>query len=560
MSTALLILAAGAGSRAGGALPKQYQSFGGKPVLRHTLEAFAGHPAISTTRVVIASGQEESFREAAAGLDMAPPVTGGVTRQELGHLGLEALAAEAPRKVLIHDAARPFVSHDLVERVLAGLDGHAGVVPALPVAETLKRAPGGMIAGTVDREGLWSAQTPQGFRYDPIRSAHARAAAAGLTEFTDDAAVAEWAGLEVAVVAGEPANRKLTTADDIREASRRFIEDSFGRCPDVRTGQGIDVHSFTAGDSVTLCGVRIPHHAALHGHSDADAPLHALTDAILATISEGDIGRHFPPSDDRWKKAASSIFLAHAAALLRRRGGFIANVDITIVCETPKILASRRPDARRSGGDSLRVGRACFHQGDHQRDPGLHRTRRRFGCTGDRDGASAGHMSPRAWFSRDIEQQAAFLLEECRRRRLKIASAESCSGGLLAALLTTVPGSSDVFDRGFVTYSNDAKTELLDVDSHDIGRFGAVSSEVALAMAEGAIRHSGADLAAAITGVAGPGGGTADKPVGLVHVAAVRKGADPLLSRLSLGNLDRHEIRVRSAVEALRLLVAQAGK
>jgi 2-C-methyl-D-erythritol 4-phosphate cytidylyltransferase/2-C-methyl-D-erythritol 2,4-cyclodiphosphate synthase len=318
-------------------MPKQFQSFGGKPVLRHTLEAFGRDSAISTTRVVIAQGQEDSYREAATGLDLAPAVTGGATRQESGHRGLEALAAEPPRNVLIHDAARPFVSQELVSRVIAGLDRHAGVVPALPVADTLKRAPAGIIEGTVDRGGLWSAQTPQGFRYDLIRSAHARAAGAGLTDFTDDAAVAEWAGMKVAVVPGEPANRKLTTVDDIREASRRFMEDSFDRCPEVRTGQGFDVHPFAAGDSVILCGVTIPHHARLRGHSDADAPMHALTDAILATICEGDIGQHFPSSDARWKDAASSIFLAHAAGLLRERGGFIANVDITIVCETPRI-------------------------------------------------------------------------------------------------------------------------------------------------------------------------------------------------------------------------------
>ena len=221
--------------------------------------------------------------------------------------------------------------------MIAGLDRHAGIVPALPVADTLKRAPDGIIEDTVDRAGLWSAQTPQGFRYPAICGAHARAADAGLLDFTDDAAVAEWAGIEVAVVPGEPANRKLTTAEDIREASRIFMEGSLDRCPDVRTGQGFDVHCFAPGDSVILCGVTIPHHAKLLGHSDADAPLHALTDAILATICAGDIGQHFPPSDDRWKDAASSIFLAHAADLVRERGGFIANVDITIVCETPRI-------------------------------------------------------------------------------------------------------------------------------------------------------------------------------------------------------------------------------
>ncbi len=337
VSTALIILAAGSGSRAGGSTAKQFQSFGGKSVLRHTLDAFRGHPAISTTCVVIGAGQEESYREAATGLDLSSPVTGGATRQESGHRGLQALAPAPPSNVLIHDAARPFVSHDLVSRVIAGLDHHAGVVPAMPVADTLKRAPNRVIEGTVDRAGLWSAQTPQGFRYDLIRSAHARAADAGLNDFTDDAAVAEWGGMEVAVVPGEPGNRKLTTAADIREAGRRLMEDSLNRCPDVRTAQGFDVHPFTKGEAVTLCGVRIPHSAKLQGHSDADAPLHALTDAILATICEGDIGQHFPPSDARWKDVESSTFLAHAARLLRARGGLITHVDVTIVCEAPRI-------------------------------------------------------------------------------------------------------------------------------------------------------------------------------------------------------------------------------
>jgi 2-C-methyl-D-erythritol 4-phosphate cytidylyltransferase/2-C-methyl-D-erythritol 2,4-cyclodiphosphate synthase len=318
-------------------MPKQFQCIAGKPVLRHTLEAFALHPAISMTRVVIAPGHEAAYREAVTGIDLAPFITGGATRQESGYRGLEALATDPPDNVLIHDAARPFVSRDLVSRVMAGLARQSGVVPGLPVADTLKRAPQGIIEGTVDRTGLWAAQTPQGFHYSSIRSAHARAARAGLNDFTDDAAIAEWAGMKLAVVPGDPANRKLTTGDDVRDASRRLAEDSFDRCPEVRTGQGFDVHSFAAGDSVTLCGVTIPHHAGLKGHSDADAPLHALTDAILATICAGDIGQHFPPSDSRWKNAASSIFLAHAAGLLRERGGFIANVDITIVCEAPRI-------------------------------------------------------------------------------------------------------------------------------------------------------------------------------------------------------------------------------
>jgi 2-C-methyl-D-erythritol 4-phosphate cytidylyltransferase/2-C-methyl-D-erythritol 2,4-cyclodiphosphate synthase len=336
MTNTALILAAGAGSRAGGALAKQYQLIAGKPLLRHTLEAFCRHPAVDAVRVVIAAGDQTRFERVAFELD-ATPVLGGATRQESGRLGLEAFAGAPPRNVLIHDAARPFVSASLIDSVLAGLERHDGAIPAMPVTETLKRAPAGLIAGTVDREGLWSAQTPQGFRYGLIREAHGRAAAAGLAHFTDDAAVAEWAGIEVAVVPGELANIKLTTSDDLRAADQRLTGDRLRRCPDIRVGQGYDVHAYEPGDCVVLCGIAIHHHARLAGHSDADAPMHALTDALLGSIGEGDIGTHFPPSDMQWKNAASAIFLNHAVELVEKRGGFIANADITIICEAPRI-------------------------------------------------------------------------------------------------------------------------------------------------------------------------------------------------------------------------------
>ena len=336
MTNTALILAAGSGSRAGGEFAKQYQLIAGKPLLRHTLEAFCRHPAIDRVRVVIAAGDEARFSTVASGLD-ATPVRGGATRQESGRLGLESLASTPPRNVLIHDAARPFVSASLIDKVLAGLERHDGAIPAMPVTETLKRAPAGLIAGTVDREGLWSAQTPQGFRYGSICEAHSRAAAAGLAHFTDDAAVAEWAGIEVAVVPGEPANVKLTTSEDLRAADQRLTRDRLQRCPDIRVGQGYDVHAYEPGDQVVLCGIAIPNHARLAGHSDADAPMHALTDALLGSIGEGDIGTHFPPSDMQWKNAASAIFLRHAVGLIEKRGGFIANSDITIICEAPRI-------------------------------------------------------------------------------------------------------------------------------------------------------------------------------------------------------------------------------
>jgi 2-C-methyl-D-erythritol 4-phosphate cytidylyltransferase/2-C-methyl-D-erythritol 2,4-cyclodiphosphate synthase len=338
MINAAIILAAGSGTRAGGRLPKQYQSLAGKALLRHTIEAFCEHPGISLVQVVIAKGDEEQYNTAVMGLDgIEAPVVGGASRQESGFFGIETLAKRAPRNVLIHDAARPFVSSKLIDHVLAALDRHEAVVPALPVRDTLKRATGAVIAGTVDREGLWAAQTPQGFRYDLIRNAHARARQANCNDFTDDASIAEWAGAEVIVLFGEEANVKLTTAENMKQAEEWLIGDPYRRCPDVRVGQGFDVHPFEPGEQVVLCGVSIPHRARLRGHSDADAAMHALTDALLGSIGEDDIGAHFPPSDARWKNVSSAIFLTHVVELITKRGGFIASADITIVCEAPKI-------------------------------------------------------------------------------------------------------------------------------------------------------------------------------------------------------------------------------
>jgi 2-C-methyl-D-erythritol 4-phosphate cytidylyltransferase/2-C-methyl-D-erythritol 2,4-cyclodiphosphate synthase len=338
MTNAALILAGGSGSRAGGQLPKQYQLIAGKALLHYTIDVFHKHPGINSIQVVVAKGDEEQFNTAISGLrGIRAPVIGGASRQESGYFGIEALAKQAPRNVLIHDAARPFVSRELISHVLTALDRHEAVVPALPVRDTLKRAPGGVVAGTVDREGLWAAQTPQGFRYDLIRRAHAQAREADCIDFTDDASIAEWAGAEVIVLPGEEANVKVTTAENMREAERRVIADLYQRCPDVRVGQGFDIHPFEPGQEVILCGVSIPHWARLRGHSDADAPMHALTDALLGSIGESDIGAHFPPSDVRWRNAASRIFLSHAVELIEKRGGFIANADITIICEAPKI-------------------------------------------------------------------------------------------------------------------------------------------------------------------------------------------------------------------------------
>jgi 2-C-methyl-D-erythritol 4-phosphate cytidylyltransferase/2-C-methyl-D-erythritol 2,4-cyclodiphosphate synthase len=337
MKVAAVIVAGGSGLRAGGEKPKQYQPIGGKPLIWWTLKAFSEHPGITHVQPVIAQGHQAMFAEATGGLPVDVPVIGGATRQESCRIGIEAAARHDPHKVLIHDAARPFASRDLISHVIAWLDRHPGIIPCLPVADTLKYAPGGLVQRTVDRAGMWSAQTPQGFDFKAILAAHRAAVAEGAIDLTDDAAVAERAGIEVAVIAGRSENRKITTAEDIEKAGRFLMEQSLARLPEVRVGQGIDIHPFAPGDAVTLCGVRIPHSRRLKGHSDADAALHALTDAILGALGEADIGSHFPPSEAQWKDAASARFLEFAVRQVERRGGLIANVDVTILAEAPRI-------------------------------------------------------------------------------------------------------------------------------------------------------------------------------------------------------------------------------
>jgi 2-C-methyl-D-erythritol 4-phosphate cytidylyltransferase/2-C-methyl-D-erythritol 2,4-cyclodiphosphate synthase len=251
--------------------------------------------------------------------------------------GLEALSSRAPDKVLIHDAARPFVDASLITRVIDGLAAHQAALPCLAVTDTLKKTRGGRVVGTVDRSELARAQTPQGFRYDAILDAHRAATAQGLPEFTDDAGLAEWFGVEVAMVEGSEANRKLTTAEDLRLADELMQLEAGARAGSIRVASGYDVHAFGPGDSVMLCGVKIPHSKKLLGHSDADVALHALTDALLGTIADGDIGAHFPPSDARWRGASSELFLKHAAERIAAKGGSIVNVDVTLLCESPRI-------------------------------------------------------------------------------------------------------------------------------------------------------------------------------------------------------------------------------
>jgi 2-C-methyl-D-erythritol 4-phosphate cytidylyltransferase / 2-C-methyl-D-erythritol 2,4-cyclodiphosphate synthase len=338
MTVVAVIVAGGSGLRAGGGLPKQYQLVAGKPVIRWTLEAFLAHPLVSKVQTVIGQGHESLFAAATEGLtNLLAPVVGGGSRQDSCRAGIEACAALSPEKVLIHDAARPFLSAQLISNVITELDHAPAVIPGLPVADTMKFAPSGVIERTVDRASLWFVQTPQGFQYHTILSAHRKALAEGQTQFTDDAAVAEFAGLKVQIIAGEQKNRKLTTAHDIVEADREHAMRKLENLPDVRMGQGIDFHVFEKGDHVTLCGLKVPHTHRLKGHSDADVALHALTDAILGAIGEADIGQHFPPTDKQWKGAPSSIFIAKAMALLAARGGMLAHVDLTILAEAPRI-------------------------------------------------------------------------------------------------------------------------------------------------------------------------------------------------------------------------------
>ncbi len=374
MKTVALIVAAGRGSRAtrGDRQPKQYVEIGGVPVLGHTLMAFP--PFADMIQVVIHPDDAESYAGVLAWVEkrlppatfakILPPVPGGATRQQSVLCGLEALATrgseQTPSHVLIHDAARPFVSGEELERICAALKTAQGAILALPVTDTLKRGnAAGMITTTVGREDLWRAQTPQGFQFLQILAAHRQAARDGAKDLTDDAAVAERAGIHVALVTGSAANIKITTVEDIDMAEIARA----GPVPfaaETRTGTGFDVHRFAEGDHVWLGGVRIPHTQKLEGHSDADVVLHALTDAVLGAIGEADIGQHFPPSDPKWKGAPSRIFLEHAAKLVAAQGGRLINVDITVLAEAPKIgphrMAMKTVIANALGIEPGRVG------------------------------------------------------------------------------------------------------------------------------------------------------------------------------------------------------------
>ncbi len=343
---AVVIVAAGRGARMGDeGGPKQYRSLGAKSVLQTTIECFLSHPDIGLIQVVIHADDQHLYDENTVPSEkLAPPVVGGATRQESCFAGIKALP-EWVENVLIHDAARPFVPHSVTSHVLDGITSGTAVIPASAIADTLKRADeDGDVVDTVDRTGLFAAQTPQGFIRSEILTSHIKAFEADLNTFTDDAAVAEWAGSSVRLVNGDRNNFKITTVDDFKAARERVSAmASQNVISDVRSGSGYDVHTLGPGTEVILCGHTIPHTQSLQGHSDADVGLHSLTDALLGTIGAGDIGSHFPPTDPKWKGAPSDQFLAHAVELVRQHGGVITNLDVTIICEAPKIGPHRDP-------------------------------------------------------------------------------------------------------------------------------------------------------------------------------------------------------------------------
>ena len=337
---AIVVVAAGRGSRVGGETPKQYKNLAGRPLLAHTLDALMRAAPGATILPVIHSDDLDLYQNSAASCEastgLARPVFGGTTRQASVRLGLEALAGQKfrPNIVLIHDAARLFVSDTLINQAVAAAETSGAAIPGVMVAETIKEIDAeGNVAATLPRAPLRAVQTPQAFRFDLILDAHRSAAAKGILALTDDAAVAEWAGHRVHVFAGEDSNMKVTTSKDLAIAEARLL----GNLADVRIGQGYDVHAFGAGAHVWLGGLKIEHDHGLVGYSDADVLSHAITDALLGALADGDIGSHFPPGDPQWRGAASRIFLAAAAAKVRARGGVIAHIDATLVCERPKL-------------------------------------------------------------------------------------------------------------------------------------------------------------------------------------------------------------------------------
>jgi 2-C-methyl-D-erythritol 4-phosphate cytidylyltransferase / 2-C-methyl-D-erythritol 2,4-cyclodiphosphate synthase len=348
MNIAALLLAAGTGSRFGGPVPKQFATLAGRPVLRHAAEALLAGGHVGRLQPV---GEAEAIAPVLAGLPHAPIVAGGATRQASVRAGLEALAPHAPDVVLIHDGARPFLPEGTISALLGALETHPGAIPALPVADTLKRGEAGRIIETVPRAGLFRAQTPQAFRFADILAAHR----AATEEATDDAALLEAMGRAVALVEGSERNVKITRPEDLPRMERDFTARML-----PRVGTGFDVHRLVPGRPLVLCGVVVPHELGLDGHSDADVGIHALCDAIYGALGEGDIGTFFPPSQMKWKDADSAQFLVHAAGRIAARGGVLVNADVTLICERPKIgphaAAMRARLAELMGVDVARVG------------------------------------------------------------------------------------------------------------------------------------------------------------------------------------------------------------
>ncbi len=375
--TAAVLVAAGRGLRAGAGGPKQYRAIGGQTVIFRAMQPFCTHPRIDAVQPVLNPDDAAIFNAACEGLIHQPPAAGGATRQASVHAGLEALAAQKPEIVLIHDAARPFVSQAVISRAIDAARRTGAAIPTVPVADTIKLIDeAGNVVDTPVRARLRMAQTPQAFRYDVILQAHRRAAREGRDDFTDDAALAEWAGLTVATFEGDVANMKLTTPEDfVREEAR--LAAALG---DIRTGTGYDVHAFGPGDHVMICGVRVPHSKGFLAHSDGDVVLHALVDAILGALADGDIGSHFPPSDPQWKGASSDRFLKYAVERVTQRGGRVANLEVTLICERPKIGPLR---------DTMRARIAEISGVDISRVAVKATTSERLGFTGREEGIAA---------------------------------------------------------------------------------------------------------------------------------------------------------------------------
>ena len=359
----LLVVAAGRGLRLGADRPKQYLTCAGRPLIVHTLEALAASFPFSAITVVIRADDQALYEQAVANLTataaaaLTAPAIGGATRQQSVLAGLETLTATEPEIVLIHDAARPFPSAELVARAIEAAERHGAAAPGTAMSDTVKQVDiDGRVLATPPRSALRAVQTPQAFRFPLILAAHRRAAGGGVGDLTDDVAVAEWAGAPAYVFEGDPDNVKVTTLKDLEAAEARLAA-SLG---ETRVGQGFDVHAFAPGNHLWLCGVNIAHSAGLIGHSDADVALHALADAVYGALAEGDIGAHFPPSDPQWKGAASKVFLAHATERVRARGGMIVHLDATLVCEAPKIGPHREAmRARVAEIAGLDVGRVA---------------------------------------------------------------------------------------------------------------------------------------------------------------------------------------------------------